>query len=179
VEDQAGTTVLLLLQDSMDVQNKKRVLVVDDEESQRSGLARMIAAWGYAVGTAADGMEALEHLGENEVNAVVSDMMMPRMDGTELLRNLRSQGGAPPVIMLTAFGNIETALSTMHELGAFWFLEKPIQPPVLRFLLERARRTRSQKRPNACNDSCATRACWARWWGIRSQCRRFSASSNR
>jgi DNA-binding NtrC family response regulator len=60
------------------------------------------------------------------------------MDGTELLRNLRSQGGAPPVIMLTAFGNIETALSTMHELGAFWFLEKPIQPPVLRFLLERA-----------------------------------------
>ncbi len=63
---------------------------------------------------------------------------MPRMDGFELLKRLGSQGNMPPAIVLTAFGNIETAIQTMHDLGAFWFLEKPIQPSALKVLLERA-----------------------------------------
>ena len=112
---------------------------MDDEESQREGLARMVAAWGYAVETAGDGAEALEKLSRASARAIVTDMMMPRMDGAELLRRLKAQGsGPPPTIVLTAFGNIETAVETIHELGAFWFLEKPIQAPVLRYLLERA-----------------------------------------
>jgi DNA-binding NtrC family response regulator len=60
------------------------------------------------------------------------------MDGFELLRRLAAQGGGPPAIVVTAFGNIETAVATMHDLGAFWFLEKPIEPQALRVLLERA-----------------------------------------
>jgi DNA-binding NtrC family response regulator len=64
--------------------------------------------------------------------------MMPRMDGFELLKRLGSQNTMPPTIVLTAFGNIETAVQTMHDLGAFWFLEKPIQPSALKVLLERA-----------------------------------------
>ena len=64
--------------------------------------------------------------------------MMPRMDGSELLRRLNAQGGAPTTIVVTAFGNLETAVSTIHELGAFWFMEKPIQARALRTLLERA-----------------------------------------
>ena len=63
---------------------------------------------------------------------------MPRMDGFELLKRLGAQGNVPPAIVLTAFGNIETAIQTMHDLGAFWFLEKPIQPSALKVLLERA-----------------------------------------
>jgi len=63
---------------------------------------------------------------------------MPRMDGFELLKRLRAQSILPTTIVLTAFGNIETAVQTMHDLGAFWFLEKPIQASALKVLLERA-----------------------------------------
>jgi FixJ family two-component response regulator len=62
------------------------------------------------------------------------------MDGSELLKRLASHNTLPPTIVLTAFGNIETAVQTMHQLGASWFLEKPIQPSVLKVLLERAAR---------------------------------------
>lgn len=115
-----------------------RILVADDEESQRIGLVSMIQSWGYAVESAADGQEALEKLSALPVHVLVTDLMMPRMDGFELLKRLNSQGGAPPAIVLTAFGNIETAIQTIHDLGAFWFLEKPIQPSALRILIERA-----------------------------------------
>ncbi len=115
-----------------------RVLIADDEENQRAGLAKMIQSWGFAVETAADGQEALEKLNLLPVNVLVTDLMMPRMDGFELLKRLGIQGNGPPSIVLTAFGNIETAIQTMHDLGAFWFLEKPIQPSALKVLIERA-----------------------------------------
>ncbi|MGQ9634356.1 MAG: sigma-54-dependent transcriptional regulator [Bryobacteraceae bacterium] len=115
-----------------------RVLVVDDEENQRTGLANMISAWGYETRTAADGQEAMEVLAEFPAEVMVTDLMMPRMDGAALLRALNAQGSGPATIVVTAFGNLETAISTIHELAAFWFLEKPIQPQALRTLLERA-----------------------------------------
>ena len=115
-----------------------RVLIVDDEENQRLGLASMVAGWGYEAATAADGQEALEKLATFPAQVMVTDLMMPRMDGAELLRRLNAQGGAPTTIVVTAFGNLETAVSTIHELGAFWFMEKPIQARALRTLLERA-----------------------------------------
>jgi DNA-binding NtrC family response regulator len=114
------------------------VLVVDDEESQRAPLAAMISAWGFAAATASDGQEALEKLAGFPANVIVTDLMMPRMDGFELMKRLASDGNTIPAIVLTAFGNIETAIQTIHDLGAFWFLEKPIQPAALRVLLERA-----------------------------------------
>src|ERR1051325_3298164 len=104
-----------------------RVRVVDDEESQRTALASMGALWGYSVETAADGQEALEKLASFGAHVIVTDLMMPRMDGNELLRRLKAQGGGPPAIVQTAFGNLETAAATIHDLGAFWFLEKPVQ----------------------------------------------------
>ena len=114
------------------------MLIVDDEESQRAPLAAMISAWGFHVETAGDGQEALEKLAFFPANVIVTDLMMPRMDGFELMKRLASDGAMPPAIVLTAFGNIETAIQTIHDLGAFWFLEKPIQPAALRVLLERA-----------------------------------------
>jgi DNA-binding NtrC family response regulator len=98
----------------------------------------MVASWGFAAQTAADGQEALDKLAAFPADVLVTDLMMPRMDGFELLRRLAAQGGGPPAIVVTAFGNIETAVATIHDLGAFWFLEKPIQPRALRVLLERA-----------------------------------------
>jgi len=115
-----------------------RVLIVDDEETQRNGLASMVSSWGFGAETACDGQDALDKLNNGSVQVLVTDLMMPRMDGFELLKRLGAQGNMPPAIVLTAFGNIETAIATIHDLGAFWFLEKPIQPAALRILLERA-----------------------------------------
>lgn len=119
--------------------NPARILIVEDEEAQRLGLASMVQSWGYQPELAANGAEALARLAEQgPIDAIVTDLVMPEVDGYELLRELKSQLAAPPVIVLTAFGNLETAIQTIHELGAFWFLEKPIQPQALRLLLERA-----------------------------------------
>jgi DNA-binding NtrC family response regulator len=115
-----------------------RVLVVDDEESQRTALAGMIGLWGYTVETAADGQEALEKIGTFAPHVLVTDLNMPRMSGQELLQRLKAQGGGPPAIVETAYGNLDTALNTIHDLGAFWFLEKPVQSQALRLLLDRA-----------------------------------------
>src|SRR5580692_9415475 len=98
-----------------------RVLVVDDEESQRTALASMIKLWGYSVETAADGQEALDKLATFDAHVIVTDLMMPRMDGQELLRRLKLQGDAPLAIVQTAFGNLETAVTVVHDLGAFWY----------------------------------------------------------
>ena len=114
------------------------VLIVDDEESQRNPLAAMVSTWGFNVETAGDGQEALDKLSSFTANVIVTDLMMPRMDGFELMKRLGTEGNMPPAIVLTAFGNIETAIQTIHDLGAFWFMEKPIQPAALRVLLERA-----------------------------------------
>lgn len=115
-----------------------RVLIVDDEENQRRGLASMISAWGFAAETACDGQEAIEKLQNFDAHVVITDLMMPRVDGFELLRRLTQRGSRATSIVLTAFGSIETAISTIHELGAFWFLEKPIKADVMRVLLDRA-----------------------------------------
>ncbi len=113
-------------------------MIVDDEESQRAPLANMVSAWGFHAETASDGQEALEKLSTFSANVIITDLMMPRMDGFEFMKRLNADGNMPPSIVLTAFGNIETAIQTIHELGAFWFMEKPIQPPALRVLIERA-----------------------------------------
>ena len=115
-----------------------KVLIVDDESSQRTGLAGMVKAWGMQAETATDGSDALEKLETFAADVIVSDLNMPRMDGYELMRTLREQGEAIPVIVVTAFGNIETAVRTVHEMGAFWFVEKPVQPNMMQALLRRA-----------------------------------------
>ena len=123
---------------SEDLASPVRVLIADDEENQRNGLRSMISGWGFLTQIAADGQEALDQIPVFEPHIILTDLMMPRLDGYELLRQLQSKGPAIPAIVLTAFGNIETAMNTMLDLGAFWFLEKPIQPRVLRMLLDRA-----------------------------------------
>src|SRR5579872_6699945 len=118
--------------------SKTRVLLVDDDEALRESVARDIASLGFKVDQAFDGQDALEKLGALLPHVVVTDLLMPRMDGFGLLRTLKLQGRMPPVIVLSGFGNTETAARTVHESGAFWFLEKPVQLSALRLLLERA-----------------------------------------
>jgi DNA-binding NtrC family response regulator len=118
-----------------------RVLVADDEESQRTALAGMIRVWGYTVETAVDGQDALEKLGHFPAHVLITDLNMPRLNGEELLRQLKEAQLAadpPQTIVLTAHGSLEAAVSMVHELGAFWFVDKPVQTQALRLLVERA-----------------------------------------
>ncbi len=115
-----------------------RVLIVDDEASQRAGLAGMVNAWGMLAETASDGEDALGKLASSPVDVVLTDLNMPGIDGFELLRRLHAMGDSPPAIVLTAYGSVESAVKTVHELGAYWFLEKPIQASALEALVRRA-----------------------------------------
>jgi DNA-binding NtrC family response regulator len=115
-----------------------RILIVDDDERQRNALAAMLADGDYDMRMAADGQEALERLAGFNADVIVSDLVMPRMDGFELLRRLKEEGDLTPAIALTAFGSIEKALTAVHDLKAFWFLEKPVEPRAFKTLLERA-----------------------------------------
>jgi DNA-binding NtrC family response regulator len=126
-----------------------KVLIVDDESSQRTGLAAMVSAWGMTPETSADGNEALQKLNDFPADVILTDLNMPGLDGFGFLQRLRENGDMPPTIVLTAYGNIETAVKTVHELGAYWFLEKPIQPSTLEVLIRRAgshAELRSEKR---------------------------------
>ncbi|MCW5978180.1 MAG: sigma-54-dependent Fis family transcriptional regulator [Bryobacteraceae bacterium] len=122
----------------MDGQDQPRVLIVEDDELDRELLRQMTESWGFAVATAADGIEAVEQLEQFHPHVIVTDLVMPRMDGFELLRKLQTMDTAPPSIALTGFGGLEKAVSTIHDLGAFWFLEKPVSDAALRVLLDRA-----------------------------------------
>ena len=114
------------------------VLVVDDDAEQRADLAGIVASLGYDVTTASDGREALDELAKMPASAILTDLVMPRMDGVALLRELASRGDRTPAVVLTAFGRIDQAISIVHDLKAFWFIEKPVQPGVVKALLERA-----------------------------------------
>src|SRR5437763_2203343 len=129
---------LLWGKDRVTLNQPLKVLIVDDEASQRSGLAAMLPAWGMTTETAGDGNEALTKLNNFAADVILTDLNMPGLDGFGFLQRLRDSGEMPPTIVLTAFGSIETAVKTVHEMGAFWFLEKPIQPATLEVLLRRA-----------------------------------------
>jgi DNA-binding NtrC family response regulator len=111
---------------------------VDDDADQRSTMSRMVAALGYQTETAADGQEALDTLSRYPAQVIVTDLMMPRLDGRGLLKALRDQGGGPPAIVLTAYGSLDQAVETVKELGAFWYMEKPVSVAELALLIERA-----------------------------------------
>ncbi len=114
------------------------ILVVDDDAQQRADLAQIVSSLGYEVTTAADGGEALNKLANVPASAILTDLVMPGMDGVALLKELAARGDRTPAVVLTGFGSIDQAISFVHDLKAFWFLEKPVQPGVVRTLLERA-----------------------------------------
>jgi two-component system, OmpR family, response regulator MprA len=102
-----------------------RVLVVDDERAVRDSLRRALELGGYDVELAADGEEALERLAQNgEPDAVVLDILMPRMDGLEVCRRLRREGHRLPVLMLTARDEVENRVAGL-DAGADDYVTKP------------------------------------------------------
>jgi DNA-binding NtrC family response regulator len=114
------------------------VLIVDDDERVRRDLAHAVEAQGFDTNTAEDGEEALRKLDSWRPDVIVTDLVMPRLDGFEFMRKLRGRGIVIPAIVLTGFGSIEKALSVIRDLDAFWLLEKPVKLTELCSLLGRA-----------------------------------------
>jgi DNA-binding NtrC family response regulator len=123
----------------------EKVLIVEDEENERTGLAELVSAWGYRTETARDGVEGLEKVTSWNPGIVVTDLKMPRMDGMELLAKIAQQPEEIAVILLTAQGSIDAAVSSM-KLGAYDFIEKPVNPTRLRNILQNASRQRGTER---------------------------------
>jgi DNA-binding NtrC family response regulator len=117
---------------------RARVLIVDDSVQERQSLAEMISELGYEVESAQDGEEALEKLEGGTFDVIITDLVMPRVDGCQLLRTLLDRGDLTPSIVLTGFGDVNQAISIVHDLKALWFLEKPASQAVVASLLERA-----------------------------------------
>ena len=122
-----------------------KVLIVEDEPHALMGLAELISAWGYRTETARDGIEGWEKALAWDPAIVVTDLKMPRMDGLGLLTKLSEAGAGlnanVAVVVLTAMGSIQLAVDAM-KLGAYDFLQKPVDATRLRTILANATRQR-------------------------------------
>src|SRR5712691_10306211 len=115
----------------------EKVLIVEDEENERTGLAELVLSWGYRAETARDGVEGLEKATQWTPSIVVTDLKMPRMGGIELLERLAEQSEAMAVIVVTAQGSIDSAVQAMRQ-GAYDYITKPIDTHRLRTMLQNA-----------------------------------------
>jgi len=114
----------------------RRVIVVDDETKMRRVLEIMLGRMGHEVLSAANGLEALQILKSTSADLVISDLRMPDMNGAELLKTLRQQGNEVPVIIITAYGTIESAVEVM-KLGACDYILRPFDVDALELAVNR------------------------------------------
>jgi two-component system response regulator (stage 0 sporulation protein F) len=104
----------------------RRILVVDDEENARIALSKILTREGYEVASASNGYEALNYLRGKEVELIITDINMPEMNGMSFLRELNRSYPASNVIMITAYGEVESYIEAMN-LGAFEYINKPLK----------------------------------------------------
>lgn len=113
------------------------ILVVDDKDSMRSMLSQTLAEEGHRVDAAEDGKKALDLVANKTYDLVLTDLRMPNLDGLEVLRGVKSVDAETAVIVMTAYGTIEDAVSAMKQ-GAFDFITKPLDTEHLCVLVSRA-----------------------------------------
>jgi DNA-binding NtrC family response regulator len=114
-----------------------RILIAADDTAAREGLRALLAGWGYAVEEAVDGGEAVARATAAPPDVVITDLVMPGLDGLALLRALQAEAPLAAIIMLTGHGSIETAVEAMRD-GAYDYLTKPVDVARLRVLIARA-----------------------------------------
>jgi len=114
----------------------KPILIVDDEKNIRLTLSQALETLGAEIDTAANGEEALSKLKNKEFGLILLDIRMPGMDGMEVLRHVREVRPDIRVIMITAYGTVESAVEAMKQ-GAVDFLQKPFDPEEIRELVSR------------------------------------------
>jgi DNA-binding NtrC family response regulator len=117
--------------------NNEKVLIVEDEENERTGLAELVSSWGYSAETARDGQEGHEKILAWSPSIVITDLKMPRLSGLELLERISGEGETIAVIVVTAQGTIDSAVQAMR-IGAYDYITKPIDTSRLRTILQNA-----------------------------------------
>ena len=117
--------------------NRARILVVDDDREMCQFLADLLGEEGYLVETVHDGPSAVERYRAGSFDLTITDLMMPRMRGTELVRQLREIDAHALVLLITAFGSIESAVEAMHA-GAFHYVTKPFRTDEILIQVTRA-----------------------------------------
>ena len=125
----------------------ERVLIVEDDPATRSGLTELVRAWGFAADAAADGAEALQKVTTFRPTIIVSDLVMPRMSGMDLLKALQGETEHIRIILLTAQGTVDTAVEAVKA-GAEDYLTKPLDPQKLQRLLDRLAEINQHRREN-------------------------------
>jgi DNA-binding NtrC family response regulator len=114
-----------------------RILVVDDKEMMRDSVATTLSRKGHTVVTSSSAKAALTKIAEKPFDAVITDLQMPELDGVGLLEEIRKMDDQLPVVLMTAFGTVETAVQAM-KLGAYDYITKPFSGDVLLVTVERA-----------------------------------------
>ncbi|PYQ12513.1 MAG: transcriptional regulator [Acidobacteria bacterium] len=125
-----------------------KILLVEDKQGLRDVLRRSLEVEGFEISACADGPQALTALQRERFLLVLTDLKLPGADGLEVLRAARRAEPTLPVILMTAFGTVQDAVSAMKE-GAYDFLEKPVDPDHLLALIQRALQHRSLVRENS------------------------------
>lgn len=113
------------------------LLIVDDESAHRAMLRMMLQSWGYATNEADDGDTAVQMVKEKAYDAILSDVRMARLDGISALKEILSRNPAIPVLVMTAWSSVETAVEALR-LGAYDYLTKPLDFDLLKETLQRA-----------------------------------------
>jgi two-component system response regulator AtoC len=125
----------------------KRLLIVDDEENMRHMLSTLLNKSGYRVDTASDGADALEMVDQTLYDFILCDLKMPNMNGMEFFETARDKLWATTVIMMSAYGSVDTAVEAMKK-GAYDFISKPFKPDEVLLTLKKAEERESLKREN-------------------------------
>ena len=116
--------------------NKKKILVVEDDEYVLGSIKSVLDDEGYRVSTASNGLEALSFYRKEPFDLVISDLKMPQMDGFELLKQLKLEYPEIFLIMMTAYGSVRTAVEAM-KIGAYDYLTKPVSAEEMRLVVQR------------------------------------------
>ena len=119
------------------MKNTITILVVDDEQMMRDLLTKILARDGYQILTAEDGQAALEMLDQHQIDLIISDMKMPRLNGFELLKIVKKDYPTIGMIMMTAYGDTYTVKDALL-LGADEYLTKPFKSFEVSLIVERA-----------------------------------------
>jgi two-component system response regulator PilR (NtrC family) len=119
------------------MENKGRILIVEDEKSMREVLKILLEEEGYETASAPEGLEAIEKLQQDIFDIVITDINMPKADGFEVLRKVKEMSPSTMVIMITAFGTAESTIEAM-KLGAYDYIHKPFKIDEIRLIVGKA-----------------------------------------
>jgi DNA-binding NtrC family response regulator len=127
------------------VNNKKSILLVDSDREFSGTIKKMFQEYGYAVSTVYDGIKALRLLAEAEFDLIISELVIPKLDGIELMEEINRRRINVPVIFLTAKGEIESYMDVMN-MGAFDYLHKPAKETEILKIVKKAFETTAKSR---------------------------------